>query len=347
MTHAPHNGHLLDALERPLGSLRISVTDRCNLRCRYCMPREEYTWLPRQDLLTFEETARLAGVFTSLGAGKIRLTGGEPLLRRDLPKLVKMLAGIPGVNDLAITTNGILLAEHATELRTAGLQRVTVSLDTLRPERFRALTRRDELGAVMEGIRALRAAGFSGTKIDCVILRGFNEDEIPALLEYGLAHGAEVRFLEYMDVAGATEWSPGQVFTRAEILDAVARRFGRVEPLGENGSAPAERFVLPDGDTFGVIASTTAPFCRSCDRSRLTADGVWFLCLYATAGINLREAVRGGAADAELKERIASVWRQRTDRGAEERKVTRDRGAFLPVEVLRRDPHLEMHTRGG
>ncbi len=347
MTHAPHNGHLVDRLQRPLGSLRISVTDRCNLRCRYCMPQEEYVWLPREDLLTFEETARLAAVFTSLGAGKLRLTGGEPLLRRDLDKLVAMLAGIAGVEDLAITTNGILLAEHAAELRAAGLRRVTVSLDTLRHDRFRALARRDELNAVLAGIRTLPAAGFSGSKLDCVILRGFNEDEIPDLLEFGRRHGAEVRFLEYMDVAGATEWSPGQVFTRAEILAAVARRFGSVEPLGENGNAPAERFALPDGTVFGVVASTTAPFCRSCDRSRMTADGVWFLCLYATTGINLREALRRGAPDAELKEWITGVWRERTDRGAEERKATRDRGAFLPVDVLRGDPHLEMHTRGG
>jgi cyclic pyranopterin phosphate synthase len=339
---------LRDALERPLGSLRVSVTDRCNLRCRYCMPQEEYVWLPREDLLTFEEVAQLASVFTALGVEKVRLTGGEPLLRRDLHRLVKLLAANPAIRDLAMTTNGVLLPAHAAELRAAGLKRVTVSLDTLRPERFRALVRRDELPAVLEGIRALAAGGFTGTKIDSVIMRGFNEDEIAALLEFGRTHGAEVRFLEYMDVGGATEWSAGQVFSRAEMLAAVAERYGAVEPLpAEDVAAPAERFRLSDGTTFGIIASTTTPFCRACDRSRLTADGMWFLCLYATAGINLREALRSGAPVGELKERVAQVWRQRADRGAEERKAARDRSAFLPVDVLRRDPHLEMHTRGG
>jgi cyclic pyranopterin phosphate synthase len=339
---------LRDALERPLGSLRVSVTDRCNLRCRYCMPQEEYVWLPREDLLTFEEVAQLASVFTGLGVEKVRLTGGEPLLRRDLHRLVSLLAANPAIRDLAMTTNGVLLPAHAAELRAAGLKRVTVSLDTLRPERFRALVRRDELPAVLEGIGALAAAGFTGTKIDSVIMRGFNEDEIPALVEFGRTHGAEVRFLEYMDVGGATEWSAAQVFSRADILAAVAQRYGTVEPQpAEDVAAPAERFSLGDGTTFGVIASTTTPFCRACDRSRLTADGMWFLCLYATAGINLREALRSGAPMSELKERVAQVWRQRADRGAEERKAARDRSAFLPVDVLRRDPHLEMHTRGG
>jgi cyclic pyranopterin phosphate synthase len=342
------NGHLRDALGRPLGSLRISVTDRCNLRCRYCMPQEEYVWLPREDLLTFEEAAQLASVFTALGVEKVRLTGGEPLLRRDLHRLVGLLAANPAIRDLAITTNGVLLAAHAAELRAAGLHRVSVSLDTLQPARFRALARRDELPAVRDGFRALAAAGFTGTKIDSVVIRGFNEDEIPALVEFGRAHSAEVRFLEYMDVGGATEWSAAQVFSRADILAAIARRYGRVEPLpADDIAAPAERFRLSDGATFGVVASTTTPFCRACDRSRLTADGMWFLCLYATAGVNLRELLRRGASPAELRERIAQIWKQRADRGAEQRKAARDRGAFLSVEVLRRNPHLEMHTRGG
>ena len=347
MSHQP-NGHLRDAFERPLGSLRVSVTDRCNLRCRYCMPQEEYVWLPREDLLTFEELAQLAGVFTALGVDKVRLTGGEPLLRRDLRKLVALLAANPAITDLAITTNGVLLPAQAAELRAAGLHRVTVSLDTLKPERFRALARRDELPAVLEGLRALGPAGFTGSKIDSVVMRGFNEDEIPALLEFGREQNAEVRFLEYMDVGGATEWSAAQVFSRAEILEAIAGRYGAVDPVPvEDAAAPAERFRLADGTVFGIIASTTTPFCRTCDRSRLTADGMWFLCLYATAGINLREMLRAGASAAELKNRIAETWKQRSARGAEERKAARGRGAFLPVEALRRDPHLEMHTRGG
>ncbi len=336
-----------DTLGRPLRSLRISVTDRCNLRCRYCMPREEYVWLPREDLLTFEEIAELADVFAELGTDKLRLTGGEPLLRHDLPKLVEMLARNPRVRELALTTNGVLLEENAVALRAAGLQRLNVSLDTLRPERFAELTRRDALAAVLSGIDAAHRAGFRGTKIDSVILRGRNEEEIGGLLEFGRHAGAEVRFLEYMDVAGATEWTPGQVFSREEILGMVAGRFGSVTPLDGRGAAPAERFVLPDGTIFGIIASTTTPFCRACDRSRLTADGMWYLCLYATQGINLRDPLRAGVSREELKTRICSAWERRADRGAEQRRGLSARGNFIPVEGLRRDPHLEMHTRGG
>ncbi|HLE37637.1 MAG TPA: radical SAM protein, partial [Candidatus Acidoferrales bacterium] len=213
-SHAPA---LHDAFGRPLHSLRLSVTDRCNLRCQYCMPEEDYVWLPREDLLSFEETYHLAGIFTDLGVRKIRLTGGEPLLRRDLPRLVELLAAIPHLDELAMTTNGVLLAEHAPALRAAGLHRLTISLDTLRPDRFRALTGRDNLAAVLDGIRAAADAGFTGTKLDSVLLRGSNDDELFDLLEFGRHAGIEVRFLEYMDVAGATRWTLSQVFTRAEI----------------------------------------------------------------------------------------------------------------------------------
>ncbi len=338
---------ILDTMSRPLGSLRISVTDRCNLRCRYCMPQEEYAWLPRQDLLTFEEIAELAAVFAELGTDKVRLTGGEPLLRRDLPVLVKMLAANPRVRELALTTNGILLAGQAAALRAAGLGRVNISLDTLRPERFLELTRRDALPAVLEGIGAAWEAGFRNTKFDSVILRGHNEDEIIALLEFAMRSEAEIRFLEYMDVAGATQWTPAQVFSREEILRTIAGHYGSATPLGDRGPAPAERFRLPGGATFGIISSTTTPFCRACDRSRLTADGMWFLCLYATQGVNLRDPLRAGATHEELKARIRSVWQGRTDRGAEIRQQLTARTAFIPVEGLRKDPHLEMHTRGG
>ena len=342
--HAPA---IQDAFGRPLRSLRLSVTDRCNLRCQYCMPEEEYVWLPREDLLTFEEACQLAGLFTEMGVRKIRLTGGEPLLRRDLPGLVRLLAALPQLNELALTTNGVLLAQHASALRNAGLHRLTISLDTLRPERFRALAGRDNLTDVLEGIRAAEKAGFTGTKLDSVLLRGCNDDELPDLLEFGKQAGIEVRFLEYMDVAGATRWTMSQVFTRAEMLAAFARRYGRVEPLAENGSAPAQRFCLPDGTTFGIIASTTTPFCRTCDRSRLTADGLWFLCLYATHGLDLRGPLREGASQEAIQSLIQKAWRQRDDRGAEQRKQIPDRRTFIPLEGLRRDPHLEMHTRGG
>jgi cyclic pyranopterin phosphate synthase len=341
---------LRDTLGRPLRNLRVSVTDRCNLRCQYCMPEGEYTWLRRADLLTFEEIQRLVDVFTGLGVDKVRLTGGEPLLRRDVADLVRLLAEVPPVRDLAMTTNGVLLGEQAATLRAAGLHRVTVSLDTLRPERFRVLTRRDDHAAVLRGIEAVRAAGFTGLKLDTVVIRGVNEDELIDLVEFARGHAAEVRFIEYMDVGGATHWSREQVVSRAEMLERLATRYGPIEPIREETSAPAERFRLADGTTFGIIASTTVPFCRTCDRSRLTADGTWYLCLYAQRGIDLRTPLRAGASRDELRAIITRGWTERRDRGAEERKELETigfRGVLVQVEGLRRDPHLEMHTRGG
>jgi cyclic pyranopterin phosphate synthase len=336
-----------DQLGRPLRSLRVSVTDRCNLRCNYCMPQEEYVWLPRQELLTFEEIARLVEVFTSLGVTDLRLTGGEPLLRRDLPSLVKMLAANSRIRDLALTTNGVLFAEQAEALREAGLHRVTLSLDTLRPERFFTLTSRDSHAQVLEGIAAARRAGFPKLKIDTVVIRGVNDDELAALIEYGRGVDAEVRFIEYMDVGGATEWSLDKVFTCANILESLGQRYGAITPVAEISSAPAQRFTLPDGTVFGIIASTTTPFCRTCDRSRLTADGLWYLCLYAQAGIDLRKLLRAGASASELAERISVIWQNRADRGAELRAATGHRGVLVGIDQLRQDPHLEMHTRGG
>jgi cyclic pyranopterin phosphate synthase len=338
---------LSDRLGRPLRSLRVSVTDRCNLRCNYCMPEENYVWLPRQELLTFEEIAQLVDVFTSLGVTDVRLTGGEPLLRRDLPQLVRMLAANPRIRDLALTTNGVLFAEQGEALRAAGLHRVTVSLDSLRPERFAALTGRDTHAQVLEGIAAARRVGFPKLKLDTVVLRGVNDDELTDLIEYGRGIDAEVRFIEYMDVGGATEWSMEKVFTRTEMLDALSKRYGTITPLNENSSAPAERFGLPDGTVFGIIASTTTPFCKTCDRSRLTADGLWYLCLYAQAGVDLRKLLREGATTDELAARLSANWQARSDRGAELRAATGHRGVLVGIEQLRKDPHLEMHTRGG
>lgn len=340
------NGGLADRHGRPLRSLRVSVTDRCNLRCRYCMPEAEYSWLPRQDLLDFEEIRTVTAAFARNGVSRVRLTGGEPLLRRDLDQLVARLVTVPGIEDVALTTNGIKLAELAPALRRAGLHRLTVSLDTLRPDRFRDLTRNDGLEAVLSGIEAAHAAGFEGTKIDTVVMRGFNDDELLPLLEFGRDRGVEVRFIEYMDVGGATEWAPEKVLGRAEILERVTEELGELTVLPGRGSAPAERFRAPDGTTFGVIASTTSPFCESCDRSRLTADGHWYLCLYAELGHDLRSVLRGDRVGA-IDELIARVWGGRTDRGAEERTSVRDRGILHPNAKLSGDPHLEMHTRGG
>jgi len=338
---------IIDRLDRPLGSLRVSVTDRCNMRCRYCMPEAEYVWLPKQSILTFEELARLVSIFTSLGVEKIRLTGGEPLLRHDLPTLTGMLARNPRIRDLALTTNGLLLSRHADALKQAGLGRVTVSLDTLRPDRMRELARTDRHADVLAGIAAARAAGFR-LKLNTVVIRGVNEDEPVDLIEFARAHDAEIRFIEYMDVGGATGWSAEQVVSQREILEVLTARYGPITPLTTGDvSAPAERFRLPDGSTFGIVASTTAPFCRSCDRSRLTADGTWFLCLYAERGTDLREPLRNGATDQELTDLITSTWRGRSDRGAEERLGVANRAPLYAIDGLRADPHREMHTRGG
>jgi cyclic pyranopterin phosphate synthase len=338
-----------DVLGRPLESLRVSVTDRCNLRCLYCMPEEDYTWLPRAELLTFEELAKLVDVFTSVGIRQVRLTGGEPLMRQDLHLLVAMIAKNPRVRDIALTSNGVLLADQIERLRDAGLHRVTISLDTLRPDRFQSMTRRDDHHRVLAGIEAAGRAGFTGTKLDAVMVRGVNDDELVDLIEFGRAHSAEVRFIEYMDVAGATQWLPDRVLSRAQMLQRLEQRYGPIQPdsRNKNSAAPAERFVLPDGTVFGIIASTTEPFCRTCNRSRLTADGQWYRCLYATSGMDLRAPLRAGASHTELAELISGVWSARTDRGAEERKAQHFRGAFVALEELRRDPHLETHTRGG
>ncbi len=336
---------LLDAHHRPLRNLRLSVTDRCNLRCSYCMPEPEYVWLPREDILHFEEIETLADAFLGLGVDKVRLTGGEPLLRRDLPELVHRLSR-RAIRDLAMTTNGVLLAPNAQALRDAGLHRLTVSLDTLRPERFLALTRSDELDRVLQGIEAA-APLFPGLKLDTVVIRGVNDDELVPLVEFARAHGAEVRFIEYMDVGGATHWTMPRVVTRVEMLAALAARYGTITPIAEASSAPADRYLLPDGTSFGIIASTTEPFCHSCDRSRLTADGLWYLCLYAAHGIDLRRPLRAGATADQLAQVIGATWTVRSDRGAEEQLAGRDRTPLITVDRLRKDPHLEMHTRGG
>ena len=239
-----------DVFGRPLKSLRLSVTDRCNLRCQYCMPEEEYTWLPRETILTFEEMDRLVNMFTQIGVDKVRLTGGEPLLRKDLQNLIQMLRKNQAIQDIALTTNGVLLEDQAQALFDAGLHRITVSLDTLKPERFKTLTRRDTFDRVLSGIHAVNKVGFQGLKIDTVAMRGFNDDELVDLIEFGKTVNGEVRFIEYMDVGGANDWSMDKVLSRASILLLLTQHYGRIESLQENSTAPAQRFVLPDGTTF-------------------------------------------------------------------------------------------------
>jgi len=336
-----------DKFNRPLRSLRISVTDRCNLRCQYCMPEQDYVWLPRQDILTFEEISRLVDVFTGAGVNRVRLTGGEPLLRKNLPELIQLLNQKSSLKDIALTTNGVLLTEHADALKHAGLHRLTVSLDSLRNDRFRDLTRFDCLSTVLDGIEAARAADFKNIKLDTVIIRGVNDDELIDLLNFADTKQAELRFIEYMDVGGATRWSTKNVMPRTEMLHVIEKELGPVAPIMETSSAPADRFQLKSGQTFGIISSTTEPFCHSCDRSRLTADGLWYLCLYANIGTDLRTALRNGASTDHLSNLIDSIWKNRTDRGAELRLTTNDRQPLIPIETLQKEPHLEMHTRGG
>jgi cyclic pyranopterin phosphate synthase len=311
------------------------------------MPEEEYVWLAHDDLLHYEEISALVDVMIGLGVDKVRLTGGEPLLRRDLPSLIRLLSDKPGLADLAMTTNGILLEEAAPILKDAGLRRLNISLDTLRPDRFRTLTRSGSHDRVIRGIETA-SRFFTGLKIDAVIMRGVNDDELVALLDYGAERGAEVRFIEYMDVGGATRWSSELVVPRRELLSRLREQFRSVDPIEEPGStAPADRFRLPDGRTFGVISSTTEPFCRTCDRARLTADGVFYTCLYASDGLALRELLRTNIARAEIARVIEERWARRSDRGAEERVGVRERTVFVPVSALKADPHLEMHNRGG
>ena len=341
----------MDTFGRPLRNLRLSVTDRCILRCAYCMPEENYAWLPKGDVLSYEEVSRLVDAFVLLGVEKVRVTGGEPLLRRDVSVLIESLSAKPGLKDIALTTNATRLREQAETLKRAGLDRLTISLDTLRPDRFLALTRRDDFARTIDGIDAGREAGFERTKLNAVIMRGVNDDELVELVSFGKERDIEVRFIEYMDVGGATNWNMEDVVSRAEMLERLTEHFGPIEEVGRETevdlSAPAQRFRLSDGTVFGIVASTTSPFCAACDRSRLTADGVFFTCLYAREGLDLRTPLRKGADGPALAEIVRERWGRRDDRGAEERLAQTGRESLAEATELRGDPHLEMHTRGG
>ena len=312
---------LLDAHHRPVKDLRISVTDRCNFRCTYCMPFAEYSdWIERRELLSYEEIARVAAIFLGLGAEKIRLTGGEPLVRKNLEELVAKLSMLPGLRDLCLTTNGALLTEKAAALKAAGLKRLNVSLDSLDREKFRRITQRDDLARVMAGLEAAQQAGFERIKINAVIERGVNDDEILPLVEFGRAHRFAVRFIEFMDVGNSNDWSFQKVVPKKEILERIAARFP-LEGVGrQDGSAPSVDYRFSDGaGDVGVIASVTEPFCGDCTRARLTADGKMVTCLFSQRGHNLKAMLRGGATDESLREFISNLWRNRTDRYSEER----------------------------
>jgi len=311
---------LRDTYDRPVKDLRISVTDRCNFRCTYCMPLDEYEWLEKSEVLSFEEITRLAGLFVQIGVEKIRLTGGEPLARRDLHKLVAKLSALDPTPDLCLTTNGSFLAEKVAALKEAGLRRINVSIDSLKPDRFRQITKRGDLEKVLEGLFAAKNHGLQPIKINAVIERGVNDDEILDLVAFSREHGFAIRFIEYMDVGNANEWQSEKMVSKKEILEIINAQFPLRKVGREKGSAPAVDYQFLDGSgDIGVIASVTEPFCGTCTRARITADGRFVTCLFSNQGYNLKKLMRSGASDAELLEVISAIWLKRKDRYSEER----------------------------
>jgi cyclic pyranopterin phosphate synthase len=323
--------------------LRVSVTDRCNFRCPYCMPTEiygeKYRFLPKPELLAFEEIERLVRILVPLGVEKVRITGGEPLLRHGLPRLIEGLAAIPGLRDLTLTTNGFLLAAQARELAAAGLRRITVSLDSHDDETFARMNGRGHGTArVLDGIAAAEAAGLRPIKINCVVQRGVNEHSIVPLARRFKGTGHVVRFIEYMDVGTLNHWEPGQVVSAKQIVAAIDSAFPLAPLEPAYAGEVAERWAYRDGSgEIGVIASVTQPFCRGCTRARLTIEGKLVTCLFAAGGRDLRTPLRSGASDAELRDLVASVWTRRSDRYSEERAEQR----------AHPQPRLEMYQIGG
>ncbi|MDQ0340376.1 cyclic pyranopterin phosphate synthase [Caldalkalibacillus uzonensis] len=316
--------HVLDRLKRPLRDLRISVTDKCNFRCRYCMPEEifgpDYPFLPQEKLLTFEEMTRLVRIFASLGVKKIRITGGEPLLRRELPTLIGMIRKLEGIEDIALTTNGSLLPKFATQLKAAGLNRVTVSLDSLDDERFGKINGRGfKVRDVLKGIEAAEEAGL-GIKINMVVQRGVNDQDILPMARYFREKGHILRFIEFMDVGNSNGWRLEHVVPSREIVKMINTEMP-IEPVDPNYYGEvASRYRYKGTDTeIGFISSVTEAFCSTCTRARLSAEGALYTCLFATAGTDLRTPLRQGETDEQLKKRIVDVWHKRKDRYSEER----------------------------
>ncbi len=329
---APPTAKIADALGRPIRDLRISVTDRCNFRCGYCMPAEvygeRYHFLPREAILSYEEIARLARLFVDLGVTKLRITGGEPLVRQDVHLLAALLAEIPGVDDLTLTTNGHLLADQAAALRDAGLRRITISLDSLDPDVFGRMNGKGYgPESVLEGIAAAERAGFAPIKINAVIERGVNDQGALDLVRRFKGTGHVLRFIEYMDVGNVNGWRRDQVVPSAELAERVNAVFP-IEPVAPNYRGEvAERWRFLDGDgEIGFVSSVTQPFCRDCNRARLTPQGEFATCLFASGGTDLKGPMRSGESDAELRDRIAAVWRARTDRYSELRASARPDG---------------------
>ena len=336
---------LRDRLGRPLHDLRISVMDRCNFRCPYCMPQstfhEKYRFLKSAERLTFDEIARLARLATQLGVRKVRLTGGEPLLRSGLPELVAELSSIDGVEDLALTTNGVLLAQHAAELKGNGLHRVTVSLDSLDEAVFTTMSGGfGGLQNVLEGIDAALAAGLEPVKVNTVVQRGRNDHTVPELLERFRGTGVTVRLIEYMDVGTRNHWEPSQVVPSAELLGSIRARWGVTALASRHRGEVAERYAYDDGaGEIGFVSSVSAPFCGDCNRARLSSEGVLYTCLFAAQGVDLRSPLRAGATDPELLDLMRSAWSRRADRYSELRNELR--GRETPLRKV------EMHYIGG
>ncbi len=336
---------LRDVYTRPIKDLRISVTDRCNYRCTYCMPLEEYVWIDRSKILSFEEITRLARLFAGMGVEKIRITGGEPLVRKDLHSLVGMLSSVEGVRDLCLTTNASLLSEQIGDLAAAGLKRINVSLDTLDHVKFKRITKRGDLGKVLEGLFAAKKVGIHPIKINAVVERGMNDDDIIPLVEFSREHGFAMRFIEYMDVGNANNWISEKIVSKKEILKLIDARYPLREIGRDNGTAPSVDYEFTDGiGDIGVIASVTEPFCSSCTRARLTADGKLVTCLFSDQGHDLKTLLRAGATDEQLAEVIRSVWGKRTDRYSEERLAAMNSpGGYQPKAHHK----IEMITLGG
>ncbi len=333
-----------DALGRTLKDLRVSVTDRCNFRCSYCMPLDKYEWINKAQILTFEEITRLAGLFVRLGVEEIRITGGEPLLRHGLERLVAQLAAIEDLKDLSLTTNASIFHEQAPALVHAGLQRINVSLDTIDREKFSAMTQRDDLENVMKGLFSAKHHGVSPIKLNSVIQRGINDDDIHSLVEFSRKHGFWIRFIEYMDVGNSNNWVSEKMVSKKEILERIHGRY----PLKEIGrldhSAPAVSYQFLDGiGNIGVIASVTEPFCAGCTRARLTADGRLVMCLFAEKSYDLKHWMREGAGDEEIIDFIRSAWKERSDRYSEERLEAMKSGDYQPNSRKK----LEMISLGG
>lgn len=314
-----------DALGRPLHDLRISVMDRCNFRCPYCMPREtfheNYRFLKSSERLSFEEITRLTRLFVQLGVRKVRLTGGEPLLRPNVSELIGELTALDGVQDVALTTNGVLLAQHAAELKANGLQRITVSLDTLDPTIFAQMSGGfAELPRVLEGLQAAAAAGLTPIKVNCVVERGMNDHTVLDLLDRFRGTGIIVRLIEYMDVGNRNHWSMDRVVPSRELVERIGARWP-LHPVQENYRGEvADRYVFDDGQgEIGFISSVTNPFCGDCTRARLSSEGVFYTCLFASSGVDLRRPLRDGASDDELITLIADTWTRRADRYSEQR----------------------------